>query len=120
MNLKLRYCGLNSCVRWRQLVENQLKRLQGLATIASARVTLGWERDTRPAFLVQAYLEVPGPDYHAEGRDYTLAAALTKVARQLERQIRSRNSSRANRRKTNLQLGFGHSPGSLRLGGCTS
>src|SRR5512137_674855 len=106
MNLILRYCGLNARVRWRELVENQLNKLQGLAAIASARVTLGWERETRPAFLVQAHLEVPGPDYHAEGRDHTLPAALAKVARELERQIRSRNSSRADRRKTNLQLGL--------------
>lgn len=117
MNLILRYCGLNACVRWRELVENQLKRLQGLAAIGSAHVTLGWERDARPAFLVQAQLEVPGPDYNAEGRDHTLPAALAKVARELERQIRSRNCTRAGRRKTNLQLGWGHSPGSLRLGG---
>jgi ribosomal subunit interface protein len=118
MNLILRYCGLNARAFWRGLVENQLKRLQSLAAIASAQVILEWQRESKPAFRVQAQLEVPGPDFHAEARDHTLQAALLKVANDLERQIRSRKSRRADRRKTNVQLGLLPSHGSLRLGGC--
>jgi hypothetical protein len=39
---------------------------------------------------VMAYLEVPGPDFHAEASGYTLQAAWLKVVRNLERQIRTR------------------------------
>ena len=71
-------------------------------------MTLERQREFAPAFRVQTQLEVPGPDFHAEARDHTLQAALLKVARELERQIRSRKSRRADRRKTNVQLGPGH------------
>ncbi len=118
MNIILRYCGLNARAVWRELVENQLKRLQGLAAIASAQVTLAWERELKPAFRVHAQLEVPGPDYHSEARDHTLRAALQKVVHDLERQIRSRNIRRAERWKTNVQLGLTRGGRSIRLGGC--
>jgi ribosome-associated translation inhibitor RaiA len=116
MKLLLRYCGLNARAVWRGLVESQIQKLQGLASIASARVTLEWQREFAPAFRVRAQLEIPGPDLHAEARDHTLPAALLKVARELERQIRSRQSRRAGRRKTNLQLGLMPGHGPMRLG----
>jgi ribosomal subunit interface protein len=106
MNILLHYSGLNARSTWRGLVEAHLKRLQGLAAIASAQVTLEWQRESKPAFRVQAQLEVPGPDYHAEARDHTLQAALLKAVKNLERQIRLRMNQRADRRKTNIQLGF--------------
>jgi len=116
MNIVLRYCGLNARAVWRAMVEKQLKRLQNLAAIASAQVTLEWEREIKPAFCVRAQLEVPGPDYHAEARDFTLHAALLKVARELERQILVRNHHRADRHKAKAPLGIGR--GTMRLGGC--
>ena len=118
MKILLRYCGLNARTAWRELVEAQLRRLESLAAIASAQVTLEWRHEVKPAFRVLTLLEVPGPDVHAEAHDYTLPAALLKVVKDLERQIRGRRSRRADRRKTNLQLGFipGHGP--MRLVGC--
>ena len=118
MNIILRYHGLKARAFWQGLVEAQLKRLQDLAAIASARVTLQWQHEVKPAFRVLALLEVPGPDLHAEASDYTLQAALLKVVKNLERQIRVRKSRQAGKRKTNLQLGLlpGHS--SLTLAGC--
>ena len=118
MKILLRYCGLNARTAWRELVEAQIRRLEGLAAIASARVTLEWQRETKPAFRVLTLLEVPGPDVHAEAHDYTLPAALLKVVKDLERQIRGRRSRRADRRKTNLQLGFMPGHGAMRLAGC--
>jgi ribosomal subunit interface protein len=115
MKILLRYCGLDARAVWRGLVESQIKKLQGLAAIACAHVTLERQRESAPAFRVQAQLEVPGPDFHAEARDHTLQAALLKVARELERQIRSRKSRRAERRKTNVQLGL---VPAMRLGCC--
>ncbi len=106
MKILLRYCGLNARAFWQGMVENQLKRLQHLAAIASAHVTLEWQREFKPAFRVEAQLEVPGPDFHAEARDNTLEAALLKVVKNLERQIRSRKKRRADKWKTNLQLGL--------------
>jgi ribosome-associated translation inhibitor RaiA len=103
---------------WRGLVESQIKKLQGLAAIASAQVTLERQREFAPAFRVRAQLEVPGPDFHAEARDHTLQAALLKVARDLKRQIQSRKGRRADRRKTNAQLGLMPGQGAMRLGWC--
>ncbi len=117
MKILLRYCSLNARAFWQGMVENQLKQLQHLAAIASARVTLEWQREFKPAFRVEAQLEVPGPDFHAEARDNTFQAALLKVVKDLERQIRSRKNRRADRRNTNVQLGLMPGHGPLKLGG---
>ena len=118
MKILLRYCGLNARTALRQLVETQLRKLESLAAIASAQVTLEWRHEVKPAFRVLTLLEVPGPDVHAEAHDYTLPAALLKVVKDLERQIRGRRSRRVDRRKTNLQLGFMPGHGPMRLVGC--
>ena len=117
MNILLKYHGLNARAFWQGLVEAQLKRLQALVAIASARVTLEWQHDVKPAFRVLALLEVPGPDFHAEASDYTLQAALLKVVKNLERQIRLRKS-RQDKRKTNVRLGLLPGRSSLTLTGC--
>ena len=106
MNIIVRYCGLAKRAAWQGLVEAKLKKLQNLAAIATATVTLEWRYGIKPAFRVLTWLEVPGPDFHAEASDYTLPAALVKVMSNLERQIRSRKSRRADRWKSNLQVGF--------------
>lgn len=117
MNIILRYRGLNARAFWQGLVEAQLKRLQNLAAIASAQVTLEWRHELKPAFRVLTLLEVPGPDFHAEARDYTLQAALLKVVNNLERQIRARKSRQAERRKAKLRLGLLPGRSSLALAG---
>jgi ribosome-associated translation inhibitor RaiA len=117
MNIILRYHGLNARAFWKRLVEAQLNRLRDLAAIASARVTLEWQHEVKPAFRVLALLEVPGPDFHAEASDYTLQAALLKVVKDLERQIRVRKSRQADKRKTNVQLGLLPGRSSLTLAG---
>ena len=106
MNIIVRYCGLTKRTIWKELVETKLRKLQNLAAIASARVTLEGPHGVRPAFRVLTQLEVPGPDFHAQASDYTLAAALVKVVKNLERQIRSRKNRRANKWKTNVRLGL--------------
>jgi ribosome-associated translation inhibitor RaiA len=118
MNIILRCHGLKARAFWQGLVEAQLKRLQNLVAIASARVTLEWQHEVKPAFRVLALLEVPGPDFHAEASDYTLQAALLKVVKNLERQIRARKSRQADKRKTNVQLGLLPGRSSLTLAGC--
>jgi len=118
MKILLRFRGLNARTAWRELVETKLRKLESLAAIASAQVTLEWRHEVKPAFRVLTLLEVPGPDVHAEAHDYTLPAALLKVVKDLERQIRGRRSRRADRRKTNLQLGFMSGHGPMRLAGC--
>ena len=111
LKIMVRYRGLNARAVWQALVERELRKLQNLAAIASARVTLEWNHEVRPAFRVAALLEVPGPDFHAEASDHTLRAALLKVTKNLERQIQSRKKRRADNPKTSLQLGL--SPGRL-------
>lgn len=110
MNIIVRYQGPSSRPSWQELAETRLRKLQTLATIETARVAIEWQRRIkRGAFRVMALLEVPGPDLHAEACDYTLQAALAKVVKSLEKQIRSRKGRRADKWKTNLQ--FGLSPG---------
>jgi ribosome-associated translation inhibitor RaiA len=114
MDIILRYRGLRSRAIWQKLVEMQLRKLQDLAAIASARVFLEWDREVRPAFRVLALLEVPGPDFHAEASDHTLQAALLKVVKNLHRQIEARKKRRAGQRRTRLQLGL--TPGRVSQG----
>ena len=106
MKLILFYRSLKARADWQALVEAQFKRLETLAAVVSAKVTLEWQRGIKPGFRVMALLEVAGPDFHAEGRDHTLQAALLKAVKDLERQIRSRKAHRADRWKTKLQLGI--------------
>ena len=106
MNIIVKYCGLAKRAAWQGLIESKLKKLQNLATIATATVTLELRHRVKPAFRVLTHLEVPGPDYPAEASDYTLPAALVKVIRNLEKQIRSRKGKRADRWKTNIEMGF--------------
>jgi ribosome-associated translation inhibitor RaiA len=106
MNIIVRYCGLTKRAIWQQLVETNLKKLQSLAAIAKATVTLEWQHGVKRAFRVLTHLEVPGPDFHAEASDYTLPAALVKVVKDLEKQIRSRKNHRALKWKTNVRLGL--------------
>ena len=109
MNISVNYFGVTKRDVWQQLVETRLAKLQRLATVAKARVRLELQHNVNRAFRVLMELEVPGPDFHAEASDYTLPAALEKVAKSLEKQIRARKSRQVGRWKTNLQLGL--SPG---------
>jgi ribosome-associated translation inhibitor RaiA len=106
MKLTLRYRGLNACAFWQGLVEAQLKKLGALVAIASARVTLERQHEAKPAFRVLTLLEVPGPDFHAEASGYTLQAALLKVVKDLEHQIRARKSRQADKWGTRVRLGL--------------
>ncbi len=106
MNIILRYRGLNARPVWRELLEAQLHKLEQLAQIASAAVTVAREEPGKRKFRVVALLEVPGPDYHAEASDHTFEAAVAKAIGDLERQIRSRKGHQVSKRKSNLQLGL--------------
>lgn len=106
MNIIVKYCGLTKRAVWQDLVEKNVRKLQNLAAIATAQVTLEWQRGVKPAFRVLTELEVPGPDFHAAASDHTIPAALVKVVRNLEKQIRSRKNRRADKWKTNVRLGL--------------
>lgn len=108
LNLSLSYRGLNPRALWRGLVETHIRKLQDLAAIVSARITLERQHGVKPSFRVFAMLEVPGPDFHAEARDYTLQAALLKVTDNLRRQMQSRKNRQMNRRKSSSKLGLLH------------
>ena len=114
MNITIRYCGITKRAYWQSLIETSLRKLQHLATIAKARVTIESRPQVKSGFRVVTELEVPGPDFHAEAREHTLPAALLKVVKDLERQMRSRKSRRANQWKTNVRLGL--SPGRFSCG----
>ena len=50
MNIIVRYCGLTKRAVWQELVETKLRKLQNLAAIATAQVTLEWQNGVKPAF----------------------------------------------------------------------
>jgi ribosome-associated translation inhibitor RaiA len=104
--INLLYRGINPRGVWELLVKAQIKKLQHLAAIASARITLERHTQFNPAFRVMAVLEVPGPDFHAEARDFTLRAALIKVADNLRRQMQSRKNRQIARKKHKLRFAF--------------
>jgi ribosome-associated translation inhibitor RaiA len=124
MKINLTYHGLNALATWQPRVEEQLKHVQSLNAIISADVSLEYQRETKPPFLVQVKLEVPGPGehadatrhvrevaaqlpgppLHAEARDNTAEAALLKVIRDLEHQIKARQLRHLEQGKTKLQL----------------
>jgi ribosome-associated translation inhibitor RaiA len=108
LNVSLSYRGLNPRKIWRRLVEAHVRKLQGLAAILSARITLEHQREVQPGFRVFATLEVPGPDFHAEASDYTIQAALLKVIDNLKRQMQSRKNRQLERRKNSSKLGLLH------------
>jgi len=118
MTIVMRFRGLNARASWRGLVEAQLKRLQSLAAIASAQVTLEWRNQVKPPFRVLTLLEVPGPDFHAEANDHTVQAALLKVVNNLERQMRLRRNRRTERFKSNPRLGLARARASAVLATC--
>lgn len=108
--ISLLYRGLNPRSLWQGMVEGQIKALQHLASIASARITLEHRHESTPGFRVFAILEVPGPDFHAEATDYTLRAALLKVIGNLRHQMQSRKNRQVARRKKQTRTGFSASP----------
>lgn len=108
VNVSLRYRGLNPRAIWRGLVEVQIRKLQELASIVSASITLERRKQFKPAFRVFATVEVPGPDFHAEASDYTLHAALLKVINNLRRQMQARKNRQLEQRKNSSKLGLLH------------
>ena len=113
--ISLFYRGLRPRALWDSLVTAQINKLQHLAAIASARITLEHQPQSTPSFRVLALLEVPGPDYHAEATDYTLRAALLKVAENLRRQMQSRKERQRDRHKNKTRFGFVGRPASVSL-----
>jgi ribosomal subunit interface protein len=108
LNISLSYRGLNPKAIWRALVEAQVRKLQELASIVSAKVTLERQRQVKPEFRVFATVAVPGPDFHAEAKDYTLQAALLKAINSLRRQMQSRKNRQLERRKSHAKTGLLH------------
>src|ERR1019366_6363911 len=115
MKTTLRCLGLDAHATWQDLVMEQLHRLKSLTDIESAEVILERQGNRSPAHRARELLTVPGPDFHAEAMDYTLAAALHKAVEDLARQIRARQTKHVERRKSRLQLSTisSHRPGTF-------
>jgi len=101
MEIQFHIRGLNVNPGFRRRLEQTLEGLHPLISISAAAVVLNHRRDDPPAFRAYVSLAVPGPDIHAEARDYTLAAAWLKVATALRRQIEWRKSRQDARVKRN-------------------
>jgi ribosomal subunit interface protein len=104
MKTTLQCFGLDAHATWQNLVLEQLRWLKNLTDIESVKVIVEQQRDSSPAYRARVLLVVPGPDFHAEAKDYTLAAALHKAVEDLARQIRARRTKHVERRKSRLQL----------------
>jgi ribosome-associated translation inhibitor RaiA len=105
MNAQFIIRGLRVSAGTRSWLEQRLEGLQSLIPITTAAVVLEHRGDLTPAFRTFVLLAVPGPDIHAEARDYTLEATWLKVLTLLRKQIE--------RRKTR-QLARAKQPGDLR------
>jgi ribosome-associated translation inhibitor RaiA len=79
-------------------VRDRLTALQGVIAIDSAEVTLR-KTVSHPPFTATAYLEVPGPNLHAEVHGYTQQAALNRMFSVLAEQARARKAKRPAGRK---------------------
>jgi ribosomal subunit interface protein len=104
MKTTLRCFGFDAHAAWQDLVMEQLRWLKNLTDIESVEVNMEQRRDSSPAYRARVLLVVPGPDFHAEAKDYTLAAALHKAVEDLARQIRARRTKQVARRKSQLHL----------------
>ena len=87
MNVQFHVLGLNANRRVKEMVLPYLEQLRRQISISSAAVVLDRTRNGGPPFTVRVHLAVPGPDIHAEARDYTLQAAWRKVCTHLKKQI---------------------------------
>jgi ribosome-associated translation inhibitor RaiA len=105
MKTSLRYLGINAQTAWDRRVQEHLNPLQKLTSIESAQVVLERQRENKPPFRARLVLVVPGPDFHADATDHTLAAALRKAVESLKRQVRVRQTNRRVKGKSNLHLG---------------
>lgn len=105
MKTTLRYLGLKAQTAWNGLVREHLELLGRLTNIEAADVVLERQHCGTPAFRARMVLVVPGPDFHAEAVDHTLAAAVRKTVRHLKRQIQARQTRRRLNGKSNLPLG---------------
>jgi ribosome-associated translation inhibitor RaiA len=83
----------------RQQVEADLQEINRMMAVASAHVTLRWQREIAPPCQVAVTLTMPGPDIHAAARDYTWPAAWRKVLMRLREQVLERRLRQASRRK---------------------
>ena len=112
MKIQFHIVGLNVSAGLRRWLEGSLGKLEALISITGVAVVLEHPRGAAPGFRASVHLTVPGPDFHAKASDYTVQAAILKVVKNLKKQIRARQSRRADKRNTNVQLGLlpGHAP----------
>ena len=103
LNIQCHFLGLNDNGRLREMIHPPLLRMQDLVLINSAVVVLERQWNGGPRFAARVHLVVPGPDIHAEARDYTLLAAWRKVCENLEKQIERRKTKQAVRVKSKRQ-----------------
>ncbi len=104
MKVSVHFANLNARASWQRMIEAELRRLESLGEIVSARARVERHHDERPAFRVAAFLEVPGPDFHAEAADHTLPAAVLKLVGILGRQIKNRKRQQIVRHKAHGRL----------------
>ena len=92
------------------LVEERILAFESRLQIDEARVRLECNWEESPSFRVAIHIVTPGPDLLAEGRDYTLHAAIGKAVAHLEDRLRERSRKPLRRLRSNLQV-----PGIRRL-----
>jgi hypothetical protein len=90
MTIQLLIEGIEDGKAIHRQVAADLKALNDLIAVASARVTLQQQRDASPPCQAMATLRISGPDIHAAARDHAWPAAWRKVAARLREQMEQR------------------------------
>jgi ribosome-associated translation inhibitor RaiA len=75
-----------------------------LIAVSTAAVVIERQRERAPAFRAFVHLAVPGPDIHAEAREYTLEAVWLKVIAALRKQVEQRECRRKARLRSKRQM----------------
>jgi ribosome-associated translation inhibitor RaiA len=102
MKLNVQHLNIRSLDALDSWVENQILALGCARQIDEANIRLVRRPDASPAYLARVHLVTPGPDVIAERSDHTLRAAVTKVMRELRKQIMRRATKPLQKLKTNL------------------
>lgn len=99
MKFKLHHRFLRPDASLEEKARQKLSKLEAIADIEAAEVTLERHPGASPPFSARVHLVIPGPDLHAEGKDHTPAATLNKALEGVTRQLRQRKHKLQLRRR---------------------
>ncbi len=103
MKLDLKFRHLPENDQHREVIENDLAKLQEELLITHATAIVEQPSEGTPEVQTTLHLSVPGPDLQITARDYTFAAAWRKLMKSL-RDVRQQRALNRQRRHTPQKL----------------